>query len=251
MSGLLPAFAVLTAIAVVAVLWPVFRRHRTVERGRYEVEVYRDQLLEVERDRERGVVADAEARAARLEIERRLLRAAGATDPATPEASGGRRGVVLAAALLVPILATTLYAVLGSPGLPDQPLAMRQDQQQEENPNRPDVQQMVAGLESRLAETPDDVEGWLMLGRSRAVLGPAPARRPGRASGPWPPPGCLRSPAGARGRRPGCSPGGAATAPVHRDDRPPGSPPNRGRNRYAGRPARSRLVERTAPWLPA
>ena len=33
---------------------------------------------------------------------------------------------------------------------------------------------MVASLEARLADAPDDLEGWLMLGRSRGVLGNAP-----------------------------------------------------------------------------
>ena len=83
---------------------------------------------------------------------------------------GGRRGVVLVVAFLVPTLAATLYAAIGRPDLPDQPLAMR-GEQPDGTPAQPDVQQMVARLEARLAEAPDDVEGWLMLGRSRAVLG--------------------------------------------------------------------------------
>ncbi|MFL5120523.1 MAG: c-type cytochrome biogenesis protein CcmI [Microvirga sp.] len=103
-----PAFALLTAVAVLAVLWPVFRRQRPVERDRYEVEVYRDQLAEVDRDLERGLVSSDEARAARLEIERRLLRVAGSIDAAVPAEPGpGRRGIVLAVARLVPTLAAT------------------------------------------------------------------------------------------------------------------------------------------------
>ena len=38
-------------------------------------------------------------------------------------------------------------------------------------PAQPDVTEMVARLEARLATSPDDLNGWLMLGRSRAVLG--------------------------------------------------------------------------------
>jgi cytochrome c-type biogenesis protein CcmH len=170
MSGLFPAFALLTTVAVLAVLWPVFRRQRPQRRERFELEVYRDQLGEVERDRERGLIPAAEARAARLEIERRLLRAGAEAESPATETRSGRRGIVLAAALLVPTLAASLYAALGSPNLPDQPLAMRQEQAPQ-TPDGPDVQQMVARLESRLAQSPDDLEGWLMLGRSKAVLG--------------------------------------------------------------------------------
>ena len=83
MSGLvIPAFVVLTTIAVLAVLWPVFRRPRPAQRERYEIEVYRDQLAEVERDRERGLIPAAEARAAQIEIERRLLRSGSAAEAA-------------------------------------------------------------------------------------------------------------------------------------------------------------------------
>ena len=172
MSMLLPAFALLTGIAVAAVLWPVFRRRPDVPRGRFELAIYRDQLAELERERERGLVPDAEARAARLEIERRLLRAASVAE-APQETGAGRRGPVLAAALLVPLFATSLYALLGSPGLPDRPIAARQDRQPPQG--TPDVAAMIARLEARLAEKPDDLDGWLMLGRSRAVLGDMPA----------------------------------------------------------------------------
>ena len=153
-------------------LWPVFRRPRPAQRERYEIEVYRDQLAEVERDRERGLIPAAEARAAQLEIERRLLRSGSVAEAAIDPASG-RRGIVLAAAFLVPTLAATLYGVIGRPDLPDQPVAARQEQPGQ-TPAQPDVQQMVARLEARLATSPDDLEGWLMLGRSRAVLGDAP-----------------------------------------------------------------------------
>ena len=56
---------------------------------------------------------------------------------------------------------------------PDRPVASRQDRQQPQG--MPDVTAMIARLEARLAEKPDDLDGWLMLGRSRAVLGDMPA----------------------------------------------------------------------------
>jgi cytochrome c-type biogenesis protein CcmH len=170
MNSFFIAFVVLTVIAVAAVLWPMFRRQAAGERSRFEIDVYRDQIAEIERDRERGLIAPAEAKAARLEVERRLLRAAGSAEAGgSAPAETGRRAPVLVAALAVPLLAAGLYSVLGTPGMPDQPIASRQDRQ--EDPSRPDIQKMVAGLEERLRQKPDDVEGWLMLGRSKAVLG--------------------------------------------------------------------------------
>lgn len=170
MIGLLPAFALLTTLAVLALLWPVFRRPRATPRESFEIEVYRDQLAEIERDRERGIIGADEARAGRVEIERRLLRIAGSgTEAAAVEASGQRLPIIVAA-LLIPTLAAGLYAALGSPQTPDEPLALRQDREPQPS-GQPNVQEMVASLEARLAKSPDDLDGWLMLARSRAVLG--------------------------------------------------------------------------------
>lgn len=170
MNGLLPVLAAMTAAAVLAVLWPLFRRRKPPDRAAFELNVYRDQLAEIERDRERGLIGAGEAKAARLEIERRILRAAAAAPAETEPDGAGRRGHVLAAALLMPVLALGLYAALGSPGLPDQPLAARQDRSPAD-PRMPDLAEAVARLEARLAAEPGDAEGWRMLGRSRAALG--------------------------------------------------------------------------------
>ncbi|MFZ1427336.1 MAG: c-type cytochrome biogenesis protein CcmI [Geminicoccaceae bacterium] len=170
MIGLLPAFALMTTLAVLALLWPVFRRPRATPRESFEIEVYRDQLAEIERDRERGIIGTEEARAGRVEIERRLLRVAGSGDEAPAAPTSGQRLPIIVAALLIPTLAAGLYAALGSPQTPDEPLALRQDREPQPT-GQPNVQEMVASLEARLAATPDDLDGWLMLARSRAVLG--------------------------------------------------------------------------------
>jgi cytochrome c-type biogenesis protein CcmH len=168
MSPWLMMAIMLLAFAAAAMLaWPAIRRPAPPARGAaHELEVYRDQLAEVERDRARGVIGAAEATAARLEIERRILRLADARDPPAAEMPRGRV-VTAVVALAVPLLATGLYLHLGSPALPDRPLAARAtapDGQQ------PDIAAMLAQLERRLEAQPDDAEGWLMLGRSRGVL---------------------------------------------------------------------------------
>jgi cytochrome c-type biogenesis protein CcmH len=160
----------LTLAAIAAILWPALRAGRTPDRASFDIRVYKDQLQEVERDRERGLIGAEEARAAQLEIERRLLKAAEAVaSEAAAGAPGGRKWAVTAA-LLLPVFALLLYLRLGAPDLSDQPLAARAPA-----PTEPDVAQMVARLEARLQAVPDDAEGWLMLGRSKGVLGDAPA----------------------------------------------------------------------------
>ena len=180
------AAALLTALAVAALLIPVLRRHRPGPvRADYDLAVYRDQLRELESDRARGLVSDEQEGAARTEIERRMLRAARAREASseaaesteTPEAAGAaarrpasrRRATVLALGLCVPALAAGIYASLGTPGLPGRPFA--ESARPVEDPAAvAALREPVERLAARLESEPDDLEGWLLLGRSHLVL---------------------------------------------------------------------------------
>src|SRR5215469_6703549 len=122
----LAAVLALVTIAVVAVVvLPLLRGGRDeTERGRIDRTVYRDQLKELERDRERGLMNESAAAAARLEIERRLLAAESRAAPA-PRAGGASPVLVIVLALTLPAAAALLYVRLGAPGVPDQPYASR------------------------------------------------------------------------------------------------------------------------------
>ena len=76
--------ALMTAVAILAVLWPLARRTGHLRSGS-DVAVYRDQLEEIERDRASGLIPDQEAASAQVEVSRRLLAAAEAPPP--PQAS--------------------------------------------------------------------------------------------------------------------------------------------------------------------
>ncbi|HKX06879.1 MAG TPA: c-type cytochrome biogenesis protein CcmI, partial [Stellaceae bacterium] len=81
-------FAVLAALVVALVIWPLAATgHRSLTRAAYDRAVYRDQLKEIGRDVERGVLTPAEAASARLEVERRLLAADDATERRTGAAA--------------------------------------------------------------------------------------------------------------------------------------------------------------------
>jgi cytochrome c-type biogenesis protein CcmH len=153
--------ALMTAAALGAAVWPLVRAGRTAATGS-DVVVYRDQLEEIERDRtDRRIGAD-EAEAARVEVSRRLLAAANAESALPAETGhGGRRrmAAVAAAVVMIPLLGFALYGVLGSPDLPWQPLASRAPGGQEDLESNP-IAQLLARVEARLAENPDDGRGW-------------------------------------------------------------------------------------------
>ena len=148
----------MTAAVIAALLLPVLKRGagEGVDRNAYDRAVFRDQLAELDRDLERGVIGPAEAEAARNEISRRIIAAAGR--PQERQAAVAP-AVALLCVLLVPIVAIPLYVKAGSPGLPGVPLAARMAEAEEKG----DYEALIVKVEQHLASNPDDIEGWKVL----------------------------------------------------------------------------------------
>ena len=154
-------FGLMTAAAIFAVLWPLGRARAPQGAGN-DIAVYRDQLDEIGRDRAAGLIGEAEAEAARVEVSRRLIAAADAA-PAEPAATGGtfrRRVAGLAALIALPLIAGGLYLALGSPQLPGQPLASRDTVPLQDR----SLDRLVAQVESHLEKNPEDGRGWEVVG---------------------------------------------------------------------------------------
>jgi cytochrome c-type biogenesis protein CcmH len=153
--------ALMTAAAVWAVLWPLARRGSDL-RGGSDVAVYRDQLAEIERDRASGLIAENEAVGAQVEVSRRLIAAADAQAPAPADAVSAtwrRRAVAGAALILLPLGAAALYVALGSPSLPDQPLAARLAGAR----GNPSIDTLITQVEDHLTRHPEDGRGWEVI----------------------------------------------------------------------------------------
>lgn len=153
----------MTAAAVMMVLWPLSRH--SVVRGQADpnVQFYRDQIAEIDRDRDRGVLLPAEAEAAKAEAGRRLLRATGMEDTAFAAvgepALRRRRAVSTLALSVVPILAIAVYGAYGSPHIFDRPVADAPRPQAQ----APDLAAAVSQIEGHLAQHPQDGRGWEVL----------------------------------------------------------------------------------------
>jgi cytochrome c-type biogenesis protein CcmH len=161
-------FALLALVALAFLLWPLLR-HRQAEAGRkaHDLAVYRAQLDEVAQDLARGALTEAEAAAAKLEIQRRLLRADAAADPAAPRHAGrGIRITTMIALALVPLLGGGLYLTLGRPDAVEFNLVQARARAEREAQLRQDTERMIVQLRERLAAAPDRADGWLLLGRS-------------------------------------------------------------------------------------
>jgi cytochrome c-type biogenesis protein CcmH len=165
-------FAVMTAAALAALLWPIWRRGAAAvapEAGLRDAElaVYRDQLAEVDRDVARGLIDPAEAQATRNEVSRRMLAAAGPDVQPAPSSPGPRRAALVSALVGIPVVALSTYLAFGRPDLPGLPQAERMATALE----RSDYAAMVAQVEAHLAENPTDAQGWLVLAPAYRGMG--------------------------------------------------------------------------------
>ena len=183
------------SVLVVGVLMLAIVRPRkaAIPAAAYDLQVYRDQLREVEKDVARGILTEDDAARARTEVSRRLLDADRALQRAR---SSELRASTIDKAILGAGLAATVagafavYLQIGAPGYPDLPLAARielveqartdrppQDEAEAQVPFRegrapdPRREELVVQLRTVMEQRPDDAEGLTLLASNEAALG--------------------------------------------------------------------------------
>ncbi|WP_417276078.1 c-type cytochrome biogenesis protein CcmI [Castellaniella sp.] len=147
------------------VLWRGHKPDNEIEHHAVNATVLRDQLAELERDVANQTLSADDLPAAKQEIQQRALREA-VPGPTSAPRSGGDKGTAVALMIILPLATMLLYSFLGNPSatLPPPP-------QRVPTTTQADVANMVESLEARLAQSPDDPAGWLMLARSYRYLG--------------------------------------------------------------------------------
>ena len=187
------------------ILWPIFGGSRKaasdeasdapsaseLEDGSPENElsrdlaVYRDQLSEIDRDIERGVLSAEQADATRTEVQRRILAADQRIKKQQPtdtiaQTSANKPVRAIAAGFIVLFIAGGfgLYLDLGNPTMPDRPITSRTDEinavrmaQTADEDRQSVLNRAVSDLSQRLLENPDDLRAWELLGASLMALG--------------------------------------------------------------------------------
>jgi cytochrome c-type biogenesis protein CcmH len=189
--------AVLTAGVVLALIRPLTRGSapQADQSRTAELEVYKDQLREIDNDIARGVMSPSEAEPVRREVSRRVLALADAqTAAGTATTKAPLEVVTYAIAAGVPVLALAMYVALGSPGLPAHPSSERTIAPTVASP----IGDLIARIEERLRDHPEDGQGWDVIApvylrleryddaarayeRAMAILGESPKRLSGWA----------------------------------------------------------------------
>ena len=151
----------MAACAVLAAVWPLLRLSPSVKAdpAASEAAFYKAQLEEIRRDVERGLLPQGEAESARAEAARRLIAVASGHSRPPPAARRTRLAAAALIAVGLPAVAFPLYARIGQPAMPDEPLASRRIGPH----NAGEIEAAVAAVERRLTAKPDDGKGWAVI----------------------------------------------------------------------------------------
>lgn len=147
-------FAVMTLATAVLLALPLFYTRKVKNEAAFALAVYRDQMIELGRDAEAGLIAPDQARLAQIEIERRVL---ALTD--NPQWQPGRapsHGLLITAAVVLPLLGFGFYLLLGAPDLPAQPFIAEHAAPAATSPE-------LQALEAAVSAQPTDAKAWVAL----------------------------------------------------------------------------------------
>ena len=171
------AASVMLCVALGFLLPPLLRRPRHEQASVNNqsddlIELYRQQMKEVEVDLSSGLLAAEHHHEATRELERSML--SDLTQSAPTQAAQWRMSLkpALAVLALLPLAAALLYGQLGNPGGMSAPPADSSGTQSGAHATSPEqIAVMVDRLAQKLAEDPKNADGWAMLARSYDALG--------------------------------------------------------------------------------
>ena len=180
MIGFWLVAACLLAAALLFIAPPLLRKDSLeldANHAQLNIDVYRNQLAELDRDLENNTIDQAYYDRTYQEIERRLLQDVKADEKAKSMGSTSNRNLAIALMIVVPASSIYLYGEWGNTaGITGEiPVASVEQghpggMPAEHEDTGAQVEAMVAQLAARMEQHPDDMEGWLMLARSYRFL---------------------------------------------------------------------------------
>src|SRR5688500_9847726 len=167
-------FIVGALLFVLPTLWSKKNREGGVARDATNISIYRDQLAELDSDFLNDVLTREQYEQSKRELQHRMLQDIPEGETMTAAIMGGNRNVATIpfTTLIVPLLVIPDYSWLGNtkallpqPAMEQMPMAGATDDGGHAN-----ISSVLENLTARLQEQPDDIEGWLMLGRTYAMM---------------------------------------------------------------------------------
>ncbi|GAA6130588.1 c-type cytochrome biogenesis protein CcmI [Halopseudomonas sabulinigri] len=154
--------AVLLLLAVVVVVWPLWRRraHERVDRTALNVALYEERVAELQAQQRAGDLTEPQAEAARQEASRLLLEDTANADAQRAPLTRKVAGVLIAAAVVLPAAVVGLYQLWGNP----EGLALYREMQ--DTPQVSSLEALIDRTERVVEVQPTNGEAWYMLGRA-------------------------------------------------------------------------------------
>ena len=137
------------------------------DRSELNATIFKDQVAELERDLSVGVLTQEQFETANHDLERNFLQSNNPEDKATVSQVDrviGRSAAVVIG-VLIPIVAVTLYNLLGSGEAGLNPQEAKPQVQAEAHDGN-SIEEQISNLQKQLQSNPDDIESWAMLARS-------------------------------------------------------------------------------------
>ncbi|HBF94307.1 MAG TPA: c-type cytochrome biogenesis protein CcmI, partial [Marinobacter adhaerens] len=165
------AATVLIVLALLFVLYPVFF-HRLGTRKQTDLKnqnlmAYRSRMKELDNEYEAGILDDENYRQLKEELAGSMLDDVPEQDQVRPVISGGRSAmaVALVSILLIPAATVYLYERWGAMDRVEQFITMQQ-MGTTEGSRQAQMTELSGQLRERLEASPDNPDGWAMLGRT-------------------------------------------------------------------------------------
>ncbi|MCP5206582.1 MAG: c-type cytochrome biogenesis protein CcmI [Hahellaceae bacterium] len=170
---------VLLVLAMVFILWPVFRNRKValsdsqlpLTQQALNIAVYKDRLQELQKEKANGVISESKYEELLAELETGLL--ADADDKLesveTPQKVSLQRlplAAALVMVLILPLASWGLYWKWGAYVSLEDSRTNESVVAATEGMPSTDIEQLLETLKQRLAESPDNLDGWFLLGRS-------------------------------------------------------------------------------------
>ena len=143
-----------------------------VARDKSNIDIYRDQLAELDSDLRSDVLTREQYEQSKRELQQRMLQDVPEEGSMTSVLMSGKQNAatVTVTTLAVPLLAISLYLAIGNTKALLPQTAAEHPPMSAAEQGHPNFSSVLDNLVARLADNPDDMEGWLMLGRTYAIM---------------------------------------------------------------------------------
>lgn len=169
----------LSVLAMAFYIFPFLRKteYATLSSDELNLSVFNQQLEELDSDLASGKLDQALYDAARHDLEKELLVDVSGDHAQTAAASSHSGKWILSLVVVIPVLALFFYQTLGNPEiinkLASNPTAGQRPAtaHAQSTQGLPPMEELVKKLAAKMQQQPENLEGWIMLGRSYMSLG--------------------------------------------------------------------------------